>query len=141
MKHSAILLLFLCALPLSAFGHPGKTDRQGGHMCLKGCEDWGLFYEEYHLHDKDGRPIRLPRTKKAKQPELPLIAEQESKATETIAQERAIAEEQKVSIAYVDRIVNVYEESEPPLHPLIYVLLILLVLLLVLRMNRKRGTD
>ena len=53
-------------LPLTALGHPGKTDRHGGHKCLKGCEEWNLYYSEYHLHDKDGRAIRVNRKKPQK---------------------------------------------------------------------------
>ena len=48
-------------LPITVLGHPGKTDRHGGHKCLKGCEVWNLYYAEYHLHDKDGRAIRVKR--------------------------------------------------------------------------------
>ena len=42
-----------------ALAHPGKTDRQGGHRCRRGCGEWALRYGEYHLHDKDFRPIRV----------------------------------------------------------------------------------
>lgn len=42
-----------------ADAHPGKTDRRGGHKCLKNCGEWELWYGEYHLHDKDWKPIRI----------------------------------------------------------------------------------
>ena len=64
------MLLFLLILPLTASGHPGKTDPYGGHRCLKGCSGWDLLYNEYHTHDKDGRPVRDGKRKKP----LPVVA-------------------------------------------------------------------
>jgi hypothetical protein len=57
------LLLFtvFVLLPSIALGHPGKTDRWGGHRCWRGCADWKLDYGEYHFHDKDLMPIRLKK--------------------------------------------------------------------------------
>src|SRR5574340_1375916 len=63
-----VLLAFMLFSP-EAYSHPGKTNYQGGHRCLKKCEEWNLYYAEYHLHDKDGKPIRVakrPRTAKKK---------------------------------------------------------------------------
>jgi len=60
----AVIIAFLIAP--SADGHPGKTDRYGGHRCLKQCEEWDLYYAEYHLHDKNGKPIRVAAKKKVK---------------------------------------------------------------------------
>ncbi len=51
----AVILLF----STSVFAHPGKTDRFGGHKCRKSCGEWDLLYDEYHLHDKDWKPIRV----------------------------------------------------------------------------------
>jgi len=59
----AFILALFFALPAAA--HPGKTDRHGGHQCLKDCAEWDLFYREYHMHDKDGRPVRVERKKQA----------------------------------------------------------------------------
>ncbi|MBI5632163.1 MAG: hypothetical protein HZA15_01630 [Nitrospirae bacterium] len=69
----------LLALTVSAaIAHPGKTDYQDGHKCLKNCEDWDMSYEEYHLHDRDRNAIRtegrrkslrLPATAKKSDPE------------------------------------------------------------------------
>ena len=56
-------LLLLC--PAIVLSHPGKTDKRGGHRCWKDCAQWQLDYGEYHLHDKDFRPIRLVETGKA----------------------------------------------------------------------------
>lgn len=58
-----IILLLLC--PALSFAHPGKTDFQDGHKCLKNCEEWDLNYDEYHLHDKDRNPIRITSDRKS----------------------------------------------------------------------------
>lgn len=93
-----IFIALLLGIPLVAAAHPGKTDYRGGHRCMKGCEAWELWYREYHLHDKDWRPIRLStskpvRKKKDKELQLqPAPAEPEllSAATDTPA--AAVAE-------------------------------------------------
>ena len=56
-------LLFLIIITLSGpvAAHPGKTDRHGGHQCLKDCAEWDLYYREYHTHDKDGKPVKVER--------------------------------------------------------------------------------
>lgn len=56
-KKICLALIFLFSA--SAFAHPGKTDRRGGHKCWKNCTGWELRFGEYHLHDKDWKPIRL----------------------------------------------------------------------------------
>lgn len=58
MKRSLFIILLLLFPALSS-AHPGKTDYQDGHKCLKNCEEWDLYYAEYHLHDKDRNPIRI----------------------------------------------------------------------------------
>ena len=55
---AAIMFIFLPSL-LTA--HPGKTDRRGGHVCRKDCSAWDLYVGEYHLHDEDGRPLRIEK--------------------------------------------------------------------------------
>jgi hypothetical protein len=57
-----IILALLC--PVLSLAHPGKTDYQDGHKCMKNCEEWGLYYAEYHLHDKDRNPIRIAADRK-----------------------------------------------------------------------------
>ena len=57
----AFLLILSIALP--AYAHPGKTDRYGGHKCYKECAEWDLYYAEYHLHDKNGRPVKVVKKK------------------------------------------------------------------------------
>lgn len=62
---SLFLLLLLVLFSCAASAHPGKTDYQDGHKCLKNCEDWDLYYSEYHLHDKDRNAIRVEGKKKS----------------------------------------------------------------------------
>lgn len=57
-----IIPVLLC--PALSFAHPGKTDYQDGHKCIKNCEEWDLYYAEYHLHDKDRNPIRITADRK-----------------------------------------------------------------------------
>ncbi len=64
----AVSLMIIPASTVS--GHPGKTDHQDGHRCLRNCEDWGMHYKEYHLHDRDRRAIRSDgRRQQARPPE------------------------------------------------------------------------
>jgi hypothetical protein len=46
----------------SAFAHPGRTDSSGGHTCRTNCDDWGLYYGEYHSHGGYAAPpvIEVP---------------------------------------------------------------------------------
>lgn len=78
MKLLAAVLL--CVVPMAAFAHLGKTDGYGGHKCIKSCEEWKLYYAEYHLHDKDGKPIRVAR-KQNKTRKPPALA---GASTETV---------------------------------------------------------
>ena len=55
---TVFLFMLITLVPTAAAAHPGKTDRHGGHQCLKECAEWDLYYREYHTHDKDGRTIR-----------------------------------------------------------------------------------
>ncbi len=130
-----IIALYLCIFAVTAaHSHPGKTDKYGGHQCIKGCEEWKLFYKEYHLHDKDGKPIRIAKTKKNRVPVKPI-----SSPTDTYP---AIQTEPATTIqtATVNRsVTHVYEENIFSLNPLIWVALVLLLLLLILRINNKKN--
>ncbi|MGE5174439.1 MAG: hypothetical protein ACM3MD_11505 [Betaproteobacteria bacterium] len=125
-----LLLAFLCVYPVVTEGHPGKTDHYGGHMCLKGCEEWKLFYKEYHLHDKDWKPIRVRKQKKESEPK--------GRTAETNVPEMSQVEKPMTGNTITYRYVtNVYEENVFSPNPLLYVLLVLLLLLLILRINKK----
>jgi len=131
-----IIIAALCIIPVSSYSHPGKTDWRGGHKCIKDCEEWGLFYAEYHLHDKAGRPIRISRKKTV--PEPPGPQELMSAATVTAVPEPAPVAPKAETVTVYRYVTNVYEENIFASSPLLWALLILLLLLLVLRMNRKR---
>ena len=124
-----LILALLCAVPAAAFSHPGKTDRHGGHRCIKGCEEWGLFYKEYHLHDKYGKPIRIGNRMKAVRP-----AAVQSSATETIA---APATSSTQTITVYRTVTTVQEETVIASNPLLWALIVLLLLFLILRRTRR----
>lgn len=125
-----MLMLILLVCPISAFSHPGKTDRYGGHKCLKDCEEWMLFYAEYHLHDKDGKPIRVGKKKKVlpDKPELnsdPSVSEAApliTTVTKTVTEYRYI---------------KTVEENILSPNPLYWVVVVLLLLLLIIRSHRR----
>ena len=136
MKIKLLVMCILLILSVTAYGHPGKTNRYGGHKCIKGCEEWGLFYDEYHLHDKYGKPIRAGKMKKVKPSPAAGVVSLE---TDTAAQTTLVTTTtQTVIVTNYRYITNVYEENLLLSNPLIYVLLILLLLLLILRMNRRK---
>ena len=83
---SAVILFLIFLQPMMSYAHPGKTDRYGGHKCLRGCDEWGLFYKEYHLHDKDGRPIRVKSNKEGKESGTGPVVEQVSEPAVTVVQ-------------------------------------------------------
>ncbi len=136
MKHLSLLILIILLCPSLVEAHPGKTDRYGGHKCIKDCEEWGLYYAEYHLHDKDGRPIHI--AKKKKPAETPV--EIQSEATETMAATPPITSNTRTITVY-RTITTVHEENIFVSNPLLWVLLALLLLLLILRRSRKDPDD
>lgn len=131
MKRALIVVFILCLPPDLSYSHPGKTDRYGGHKCLKGCEDWGLYYEEYHFHDKEGKPIRVSKKEKVKAPET---AGLKSNATETVVRVDKVKTEITTSYQHITKVT---EENVFLPNPLLFILLILLLLLLLLIMNRN----
>lgn len=54
----SVLLLFFLQNSV-VFAHPGRTDHNGGHTCRTKCEQWGLKYDEYHLHIEDLSPKKV----------------------------------------------------------------------------------
>jgi hypothetical protein len=129
-----IFVALLCLVAAPALSHPGKTDRYGGHNCIKDCEEWKLYYKEYHLHDKDGKAIRVAGKpgKKRKTAEL------KSAPTETLI---VIDHPQSVQTVTVYQVVRRVNEENPGFNPLLFVLLVLLLLLLIIRMSREREKE
>lgn len=123
----AVLLAAVIALPASA--HPGKTDRDGGHKCYKECAEWDLYYAEYHLHDKDGRPVKVARKRPARS--RPAAAPVEEKPSDRPAE---ATPSQPVAAAAAAAI-----EPDTPSLPWILLLLFLL-LFFVVRRNRRRAS-
>jgi hypothetical protein len=128
-----VLLAVLCVIPVSSYSHPGKTDWRGGHKCVKDCEEWGLFYAEYHLHDKDWKPVRISRRAKG----VPKQSEFRSAATVTAVPEPAPVAPKTETVTVYKYVTNVYEENALASNPLLGALLVLLLLLLILRRNRR----
>lgn len=127
-----VILILFVALP--AYAHPGKTDRYGGHKCYKECAEWDLYYAEYHLHDKNGRPVKVVRKKPAR-----------SLPTATIVETEAVVSRTLPSVPPVPAVPQVAQAAMAPDEaglPLNWILLALLLLLfLVTRRRRKKEED
>lgn len=144
----SIILLF----PLSVYAHPGKTDYRGGHKCRKSCAEWELQYGEYHLHDKDWKPIRLdakgipikPIEPELQEPQQDLPAAPPERTEVKVFTEEKVHEvprtDKKVINEYT-RIVTVYEEGILPLNLIFLLILALAMLIILLFIKRKRKRD
>ncbi len=122
------LIAILCMVPAAAFPHPGKTDRHGGHKCVKACEEWGLYFNEYHLHDKYGKAVRIrSEMDKVRPPEV------RSAAAETAP----VVSTQTVTV--YQTVTTVQEENVVASNPLLWILLVLLMLFLILRRTRRES--
>ncbi len=146
-----IFLFSVCA-----YAHPGKTDYRGGHKCRKNCSEWELRYGEYHLHDKDWKPIRLdekgfpieavqphavPAPESLKQG-LPAEHSEQPKMTSFTEERIHISPEtDKKVINEYNRIVTVYEEGILPLNIIFLLLLALALLIILICIRRKRKKD
>ncbi len=130
MKTMMLVLVFL-AMPLSLHAHPGKTDRYGGHQCIKDCAEWDLYYREYHLHDKEGRAVRVAQKKQRTAhsiPSSPVAPAEPMKPTPQLVQS---------SVLPLTR-----PDPDVELVPLNWaVVLLLLLLLLLYRKVRSRRSE
>jgi hypothetical protein len=129
------LAIVICALPVLAWSHPGKTDAVGGHKCYKDCEKWELLFGEYHLHDKDGRPIRVAKKAKKKK-ERPVV---EEPLVDPLSAEQVVPPKLVQAAA-----LPLSARSDPPeeglsVSPWILLLLALLLLLLLIRRRGREG--
>ena len=122
-----VLLTIVIAFP--AFAHPGKTDRQGGHKCYKECAEWDLYYAEYHLHDKDGKAVKVARKKTVRQKPASTLVEEKTVRTADSPAETTPSQPVVASAAAV--------KADVPFLPWI-LLLLLLLLLFVVRRNREK---
>ena len=122
------LLATVIALPASA--HPGKTDRDGGHKCYKECAEWDLYYAEYHLHDKDGKTVKVARKKTVRPKSASSTGEKKS-------DDRPVEATPSPPVAAAATAI-----TEPDTPSLSWILLMLFLLLLfVIRRNRKKASD
>ncbi len=124
MKKGFLVFLVLAA-PMLVHAHPGKTDAYGGHQCIKDCAEWDLYYREYHLHDKEGRPVRVAQRKqRTVKPALP--------TAEPPAEPQAEPQAPVPHIVHAVVLPAVPPEPEQPLFPLDWALVVILLLLLLL---------
>lgn len=136
--------LLILSLPAAASAHPGKTDRVGGHKCWKDCGEWELYYGEYHLHDKDYKPIRVEnRSAPVASPEkktLPAAPTYET--SDTVPADNNKQPEVKTEAPRPQTNSSVvYEENIFPFDPYLLLLaaaLLLLLLAVLLLVRRKR---
>jgi len=145
-----IYLALVLLLSASALAHPGKTDRQGGHKCSKNCEEWELAFGEYHLHDKDWKPIRLGSKgnpvnpvyrEEAPPPEAPAAPKMSTEqAPASVRGEEGKPEEKVENKTVIDRSYSViiHEESMLPFQSILLIALAVLLLVVLVFVRRKR---
>ena len=119
-------------LPWPAAAHPGKTNSLGGHRCLKDCAEWDLYYGEYHLHDKQGKPIRVQAKKKAKKDPSEVVPQPAAEPSTEVTPPQAVRQ------AFQPVTMPPSQEVEPCLSSLSGGLLALLLLWLLVRRRRSR---
>ena len=59
MKHIKLFIVFIFVMsysPLPISAHPGRLDANGCHTCRTNCEEYGLFYGQYHCHNSITTP-------------------------------------------------------------------------------------
>lgn len=127
-----VLLFIIVMMPAVAWAHPGKTDSIGGHKCIKGCENWGLFYGEYHLHDKDGKPIRVARKTRVIREPSASGGLDEKKAITAMSPSQEALNAAPTPLSVHD------EEAGIAVSPLILLLLALLLFLLLIKQRQQR---
>ena len=151
---SGICLATILIFSASALAHPGKTDGRGGHKCWKNCDGWELAFSEYHLHDKDGNPIRLDAKDNPVHPvpsgETP--APPEVQASPNMSMDRPPAavpgEEEKPGEKVENKTVIersysviILEESVLPFQSILLIALAVLLLVALVFVRRKRDRD
>ncbi|MFA5128573.1 MAG: YHYH domain-containing protein [Patescibacteria group bacterium] len=51
MKNLIIFFTIISLMiPSVVSAHPGRTDKNGCHVCRTNCSEWGLSDSEYHCH-------------------------------------------------------------------------------------------
>ena len=148
MKKLLILILILL-FPLTAFSHPGRTDKRGGHRCWKDCGAWGLNYREYHLHDKNWKPIRLDKNGNPIVPSVQMESEvpkiEESSSFQSTLEETSNKSVTEVPVPKVEKRIiytnTITVQESLPFNPLLIPLLFLLFLALILTKRKRKDQD
>ncbi len=143
-QHILALMLFLLGSS-AALAHPGKTDYQDAHRCLKNCGEWDLEYGEYHLHDKDRNPIRIA----AKNTPVRGLIPQEEPVSDheplpvTAAPERAARTDSSQDVSFrtpgTGRVIPVVEEGMFQFRDMLLVIIAGLLVLVLLMLRRRKG--
>lgn len=147
----ALLIVSVLSSPHSAYTHPGKTDYRGGHKCWKSCGEWELISGEYHLHDKDWKPIRLDKKgnplKEIRSQHVYDIPEGHAEPAQPIEQPPALPSVEKREASYPERsplhqhghMTTAFEESIIPFDPMLLLVTFVLLLLALMLIRRRRG--
>jgi hypothetical protein len=149
-----LLLVLIFLMPFSAMAHPGKTDYRGGHQCWKNCGEWELTRGEYHLHDKEGKPIRLDqkgdimKTEQPKGVPIPekrfLLEDPSERASGPLTGVKENSggkmPDQHV-IVEKHHATTFYEESILPLSSILLLLLAFLMLILLILLKKKKEKE
>ena len=145
-------------MSFSAIAHPGKTDYRGGHKCWKNCGEWELSSGEYHLHDKDWKPIRFDqqgnvvKAEQAKGVPTPdknfLLEESAEKASEPDIGPVSVVQKNSngkgaggQTVAEKNFALTVYEESILPFNTIMLLLLVFLMLLVLIFVRKRREKE
>ena len=144
-----VCLFLIFMMSFSASAHPGKTDYRGGHKCWKNCDEWELGRGEYHMHDNEGKPIRLdqrgniPETAQDREvptPEKHFLLEVLS---EQASRPEAAADKGTDQPVIVEKhhVINVYEESILPVNSILLIILALLMLIVLIFVRKKKEKE
>lgn len=142
-----LLFFTLVLYPPMASSHPGKTDSRNGHKCWKNCAEWGLERGEYHLHDKNWKPVRLdkngtPLVNSSPQPpelqaSMPYEDTKPQVTIDTIGNGQT-DNENKGGVTETDRTSVAPEGNRLPFNLLLIILLIVFLILLLLLIRKKQ---
>ena len=145
MRNIIVLAAFFL-LAGNSFAHPGKTDYHGGHKCWKGCNEWKLWYGEYHLHDEDWIPIRVSKGYRPVEPpspgrtsdqELAVQTKTEDAPVDSVPQEKPVEK----TAGELNQDVLVYEENTLPFNVMMLLALVLLLLICLICLRKRRKKD
>ncbi len=143
-----ILILMLSLLgPVLALAHPGKTDYQDAHRCLKNCVEWDLDYGEYHLHDEKRNSIRIGSGKisaKVRMPQVETVTDQKPLPLPAAPEQAARTDSSHHDIVQTPepgRVTPVVEGGMFPLRDMLLIIIaaILVMVLFILRKRKVAG--